>query len=254
MAKDDSDLVPFYAVWDVVLSSGVLGPAICKLLCCSNAMARLVHRTCFGRSQLCSSCPANVPWTWLARHAPLLHSLKVTRSLQVASADAESTVAAALTAASCEVCGPITRGRAAAASSKQQQSTAIAAAAGTYSPVGPLPLRILVLEGPFSSGSIVRAVQRSPQLSVLGVEFAVGIPARQLAIAARAVATMEALEEITIKQGEGVQLVTARTTATALLDLHVLSRLAQNSWHGRRAFQPHAVKSGACGWCMSDSC
>jgi hypothetical protein len=163
---------------------------------------------------------------WLARHAPLLQSLKIT-GWEVANTTAESAIAAALAAGSGKTSGPITRARAAAVSLKQQQSNTIAAAAGTYSPVRPLPLRMLALGDPraSSSGSILHALHDSPQLAVLQVDFAVGIPARQLAIAARAVATWEALEDIVIKQGTGVQAVPAHTTAIVICNPHVSALL-----------------------------
>jgi hypothetical protein len=120
------------------------------------------------------------------------------------SAGAESSTAAALAAASGDVSEAVARAQSAASTSEQQQLTAVAAAAGTCSPVGPLLLLLheLVLEGPCTTGSIPRALQSSPQLSVLEVNFAVGILAGQLATAAHAVATMETLEEVTLTQGE----------------------------------------------------
>lgn len=166
---------------------------------------------------------------WLARHATLLQSLKII-GWEVANTGAQSTIAAALAAGSGKTSGPITRARAAAVSLEQQQSNAIAAAAGSYSPVRPLPLRMLALGDPrgSSSGSILHALQGSPQLAVLQVEFAVGIPARQLTIAAHAVATWEALEDIVIKQGKGSS---GGTSTHNCRDIKAHVAALQVGWH-----------------------
>ena len=205
MVIKSSNATPLHDGWDVFLSSKFPQlDDICKLLCCSHAMAKAVHRACAGRYEVGMQCVADPTGAevWLAHHASLLKSLWMKFA---GSADAEFCLAAQLAAASGEVSGPVTRSHAAATSAAApRRLDAIAAAAGTYSAVGPLPLRELVLEGPCFTGSIPRALQSSPQLSVLDVEFAVDISARQLAIAAQAVATMKSLEEITIIQGERV--------------------------------------------------
>lgn len=203
MDKYVSDQVPYYEVWDVVLSNGAVSlPSICKLLCCSHDMVSLVHKHCAGRFTLSYLGQVGVLGTWLACHAILLRALKV--QLEPATPYAESVIAAALAAASGAAPAHVVRSQSAAAAAAQEPPwvSRIAAAAGKYSPVGPLPLRILELGGFCTTGSILRALQGSPQLSVLNVEFSVGIPERQLAIAARAVATLGALQEITITQGK----------------------------------------------------
>lgn len=186
---------------------------LCRLLCCSSAMASLVHRTCSGRVhvavKMLAIAPGREQWLgrWLAKHASLLHSLWLPRRIQDLAPHCEECIAAGLSAAA----GPsslyrsrFTRSQASAAAAVACVTAAsVDASLSSSPPAGVAPprqaflLQRLVCLQP-SSGPILCSLAGSTQLTRLEVILTVQAAAQPAC--QQALASLTGLRELKLSQ------------------------------------------------------